>query len=338
MRDYIVKLVERHIGKGQKRGSEISLKCPFHKGGNETRPSFSVNVEKGLYHCFTCDVAGSMPQLLRLLGLPPSVIDQELEPIRQALLVNKRIRHLERAYKLGADRFVVEPILNESVLVPYNHCPLSLVESGFSEEWLKYKEIGFDPRLFRVTFPIRDMYGNLAGVSGRSEAEDAQPRYKLYSGGYTDKKGKKVVGDFGESFDEMFPNYRLKNHELLWNFELVYPRLFGEVDGTPLIVVEGFKACLWLLQNGFWNTVALMGSSLGWKQKEHILRLNSNVILMLDNDEAGQRGSRKAKSSLMRAGRMAHIAAYESEDLKQPDQLTQQQISEMLVTSIEKGI
>ena len=39
------------------RGDSFIAKCPFH---NEKTPSFSINDEKGLFHCFGCGVGGNI--------------------------------------------------------------------------------------------------------------------------------------------------------------------------------------------------------------------------------------------------------------------------------------
>lgn len=325
MRNYIESIVEKYVGKGSKRGSELILKCPFHKGGQERKPSFYVNLEKGLFNCFACHASGNISRLLFMLGVSHEQIDREIEPIKESLEENRKIEGLKRKGQLREDPFVADPILKESVIAPFFYCPMDLVDSGFSPEWLYYKQIGFDQKKQRITFPIRDMYGNLAGVSGRSTSPLDEPKYKVYRGGYTTESGEVVVGDFGEGFDEEYPNYKFKNHEYLWNFDLVYPRLFWGED-SPIIIVEGFKACLWLLQHGFWNTVALMGSSLGYKQLQQLQRVGSDVILMLDNDNAGIEGANKAKSKLLRAGKRAHIVKY-PDSARQPDDLTKEQLT-----------
>ena len=40
-----------------RRGREWLGLCPFH---NEKTPSFTVNEEKGFYHCFGCQAHGSV--------------------------------------------------------------------------------------------------------------------------------------------------------------------------------------------------------------------------------------------------------------------------------------
>jgi hypothetical protein len=46
-----------HIGESTANG-EIQVRCPFHKDGKEESPSASINIEKGLFKCFTCETEG----------------------------------------------------------------------------------------------------------------------------------------------------------------------------------------------------------------------------------------------------------------------------------------
>jgi len=49
-------IVGRHV-RLQRKGREHLGLCPFHK---EKTPSFTVNEEKGFYHCFGCGAHGSV--------------------------------------------------------------------------------------------------------------------------------------------------------------------------------------------------------------------------------------------------------------------------------------
>jgi DNA primase len=66
-----------------------------------------------------------------------------------------------------------------------------------------------------------------------------------------------------------------------------------EPADKPLVIVEGFFDCMKLHQHGCKKVVALMGSTLSAAQEELIRKYtdgNSHVIVMLDEDEAGQTG------------------------------------------------
>jgi DNA primase len=333
MRDYVIDLVQRYVdSRIRKSGDEnITCRCPFHKGGQETKPSFSVNVERGLFHCFTCHASGGLPKLLSMLGLPPHEVDKELGPIRGQ--IKNRLQHLRirtqkedtrwvRPVTLNDNFYKAPQILSESIISAFNWCPAQLIDMGFHQQWLQYLQIGVDRQNQRITYPVRDIYGNLAGfVGGRTNAGQL-PKYKVY-------KGKSIVdgvvipGDYGTWFDEEYPGYEFKNHEYLWNFDKVYPSMYFGKEVETLIIVEGFKACIWLLQHGWRNVVALMGDGISERQLELLLRVRANYLLFLDNNEAGQEATQKIGNVLQKAVPMVWAVQYppEADDECQPDDL-----------------
>ena len=56
----IVEVIGRYT-KLQKKGRSYMGLCPFH---GEKTPSFSVQPEKGYYHCFGCGVGGDVIKFL----------------------------------------------------------------------------------------------------------------------------------------------------------------------------------------------------------------------------------------------------------------------------------
>lgn len=325
MRGNIVALVERYVGRGKFSGeSNIMFRCPFHKGGEETKPSFSVNVDLGIFQCFTCKTSGNIIKLLKNLGVSDSVIDAETHELRKELDENReRLKWKKRADWLTRDPFLAQTVLPEAMLRPYLWCPTRLVEVGFQPELLQRMEIGFDRVNQRITYPIRDLYGNLAGISGGASVAGQYPKYKVYKGGYKEPfKGYWVPSPYGDWFDEKFPDYDFHNHHFLWNFDSVYPSLFfGHQENPYLILTEGFKACLWLIQNGYLNTVALMHSTMSERQASLVHRLRVNVILFLDNDPAGREGTRKIARELRKQQPGVFIAQYPHAEDCQPDDL-----------------
>jgi DNA primase len=141
--------------------------------------------------------------------------------------------------------------------------------------------------------------------------------------------GKKIGSHYGTWFDERFPDYKFNNKNYLWNFDKVYPRLFFANREETIIIVEGFKACLWLLQHGWSNTIALMGSALSEFQRNLIHRVRANVILFLDYNQAGRDGSFKIARTLQAFQPNVRIARYpeDAEEEYQPDDLRAEEIS-----------
>jgi DNA primase len=299
MREHVLSLLERYLPGSIRAGAggNVMLRCPFHKGGEEKRPSFGVNTDLGLFHCFTCHVAGDVRYLLKLLGLSRSQIDAEVAVIKPALEANYRKKEFEKEFFFSnTDPFRAKWVLPEVLLGVYDWCPAKLLEDGFAMDLLRDFEVGFDRVHNRITFPIRDMYGDLAGISGGRTLPNQEPKYKVYQGGYRDEKQHKwVTGDFGEWFDEQFPGFKCENHNFIWNYHRVLPRAMGTLSGDAdrVFVVEGFKACLWMVQCGYLNTVALMGSSISETQQRMLHRLGGKVMLLFDNDDAGRSATRR---------------------------------------------
>lgn len=338
MRHYIRDIVTRYLGRGRQSGeSNLILRCPFHKGGQETKPSFSVNVDLGVFQCFTCHTAGGIVKLLKLLQIPDSTIDAELKDIRQALDDSrKKLKHQKIAQYVMRDPFEATVILPETILRPYRWCPTGLVQQGFDPRWLEYMEVGFDRQNQRITYPIRDLYGNLAGISGGATYAGQNPKYKVYEGRRKDLATNQWIPSmYGDWFDEDYPGYLFHNRDFLWNFDQVYPRLFfGKEVNPSLIIVEGFKACLWLLQNGYWNTVALMGSTISARQRDLLSRLDVSFILFLDNDEAGIKGMTQIGRELFQKHSGVYLARYPNAEECQPDNLQLSGISAAISSAI----
>ena len=117
----------------------------------------------------------------------------------------------------------------------------------------------------RIAIPIHNAEGKIVAYAGRipGEPEEDTPKYKLPPGF---RKGLEI-------------------------FNL--HRAIQEPVETPLVIVEGFFDCMRLHQFGCRKVVALMGSTMTAAQEE-LLREHvtpqSQVIVMLDENEAGQAG------------------------------------------------
>jgi hypothetical protein len=345
MRDQVIAVLERHVDLGSYRfsgDSNIKIKCPFHKGGNESKASFSINVDMGLFQCFTCHVAGSIKVLLKMLGLPKDVIDAETKDLKALFDANIAALRLKRNTDcIGFDPFRTKFELPEMILAAYERMPTKLVMDGFTPDILQYCEVGFDPHQQRITYPIRDLYGNLAGVVGGRALDHQDPKYLVYSGKRKDQQtGKTVPSHFGFWFDEdqKYEGYVFDNHDYLWGFDRVFPRLFFGKEEQTLVVVEGYKAAMWCIQCGWTNTVALMGSSLSYRQKQLLLRVRqSRIVFFLDNNEAGRKGTRKIVSDLHRLMDGVLIARYPSDAHEecQPDDLTPEAVSLAITSALD---
>lgn len=197
--------------------------------------------------------------------------------------------------------------LDDKVLYAWAFEPTEWLEAGFDIDVLSDHEIGFDALNQRITVPIRDRHGHLVAVSGRAVHESQSPRYKIYKSEYR---------------DYLPAGYRAAKGSVLWRHHLLPDSI------NSLIVVEGFKAAMWLVQNGFPNVVATMGKNVTESQEGLLCAMRVPIIIMFDADDAGRKGAEALGINLYRSG--VSVSYVDMDDGLSPDDLTCGQITTAL--------
>lgn len=319
--DEVLQIASRYLRKVRVgANSELAAICPFHRkpgGGEEKNPSFTMNLSKGVYYCHTCHSAGNFRQFLKDVGIGHQVLHTQYAPLIEALQKNRKVDF----NPVRAKGIIAEDPLPESVLGLFDKCPLPMVDYElrlqeddpvFDEALLQRNDIGFDETNVRITFPLRDLLGNLIGISGRACDPAAFPRYKVYDTEYR---------HWGLPARE-----QTKKSSMLWNAHRVYPRVYRSRGKERVFLVEGFKACLWLQQAGVENVIALAGSSVSDYHQWILERMGARVALMFDNDFGGQNGLAKAAPHLAKSLDV-DIVQYEA---RQPTSMTLEELTETL--------
>ena len=257
----LIELIAPYLGDpvGSPSDGNYKYRCPFHKGGMERRPAFYINSSNGLAFCHRCNQGWNLLSLLKNLGCGHRIRDTVATMLEEMPLPVKQRRHLQ--------------ILPEELIGIFGEPPPDLLAHGFSQEVLLGHEVGVDPRRGWPIYPIRDHLGRLVGISGR--APDHR-KYHFY--------GAEDLTDFAD-----LASYRpVPKSQVLWNFHRIYPRGFHSTDVGQIIVVEGFKAAMWVEQCGYRDVVAVFGSYLSDEQATLLNRIEAEVIVFLDQDPAGQ--------------------------------------------------
>jgi DNA primase len=277
-------------------GSQRSGRSPFRE---DTKPSFSVNLEKGIWNDLGGRPCGpdGRPVPGNLIGL---VMAFEKCSFREALVFlqtkfvegqkpeeaaasEARGKVQEALRQEDAEADENEPFGQElkglrTAKIPY------FEQKGITEETVVKFGAGYCSRGLmksRVVFPIRDRSGQVLAYAGRAVREDQE----------------KAGGKY------RFPN-GFRKHLELFNID----RIAGDAETKKavrdfgIILVEGFSDVLKLCQHGFLNCVALMGTNFFEAQKEMLtdpaLNPTRRVTLFLDNDEAGRAGQEAAAKAL----------------------------------------
>lgn len=147
----------------------------------------------------------------------------------------------------------------------------------------------------RVVIPIHNTEGQLVAYAGRS-IDGSEPKYRVPAG-----------------FKKSLVFFNL--HRAL------------QSRGKRAVVVEGFFDCMKVYQAGVSCPVALMGTSLSERQELLLVEHFDQVIVMLDGDEAGRQSAAEISSRLVRR---LFVRVADLPEGKQPDQLSSQEIREIL--------
>ena len=135
-----------------------------------------------------------------------------------------------------------------------------MLKQGFKESTLRHFGVGFarcGELANRIVIPIDAKDGTIISLSGRAIDDETKPKYHIVGG--TDKS------------------------ITLYNISRV------DHGDDYIIVTEGFKSIWRLYDYGFKIVVATMGSSISDEQVKLLLSLGRKVIVIGDNDKAGQR-------------------------------------------------
>lgn len=301
-RNDIVDVVSGYVRLTKKTGANLFGLCPFH---SEKTPSFSVNPDRQIYHCFGCGKGGgvinfimevenlSFPEAVEFLArrvgmaVPEQAEDRESRKRERMLALNRdaaRFFHdrlstpegaVAREYiqKRGISRKMVTAFglgfaPNEwSSLVDAMHSKGYSNAEMFDAGLVRRGKNGsfYDTFRNRLMFPVIDVRGNVIGFSGR------------------------ILGD-GE------PKYMNSPETLVFNKSrnLFALNLAKKSKSGYIILSEGNIDVVSLHQAGFDCAVASLGTSLTPEQARMISRYTNEVIIAYDNDGAGQKASQRA--------------------------------------------
>jgi len=206
---------------------------------------------------------------------------------------------------------------------------LSLVdESELRDDKLLYsKEIedAWCPRTLNFLFfenhplvmPYRDAYGNIVGIVGRTLLSDSD-RQKNKISKY---KNTEFISNAYKKF---------KKGNFLYG---LYENKKAILENDGVFVVEGQFDVIKSVEKGFRNIVALGNSNMSTYQFSLISRYTNNIFLLLDKDEAGEKGRRRI---LDKFGKLANIHNFYLPDgYKDIDEFLSQNNYESLVFSVK---
>ena len=234
--------------------------CPLHgEVAGKSKPSLCIDVETGSWICFAGCGGGGIQQFLKEYGETEHKIKDKIKGVKSTK--KKKKKKIQQSF------------LPSALLGLFNYKPIDLVEQGFEEDVLLYHDIGYDNKRSRTTYPVFTREGNLIAVVGRRPTS----KFGKYVP-YTEKELLQLGVDSVPKYEKGL---------VFWREDKFFQTSSCHDRRKPVILVEGFKAALWLVQAGYNNVMALMGTHITDAHLHTLQGLGKTVILCLDGDTPG---------------------------------------------------
>lgn len=276
---------------------------------DEKTPSFTVSPSRGIYYCFSTAQGGDVidfvakiencspleaAQLLaerHQITIPPEIrqnFDEKSPGKNERQLYEKTCSFFaawcnqQLSLNSGPFNYFKERGLTDQTIAQFllGYCPSGpaavtvlindarrhgLLTSDLIQAHLIAEGASglYTPFEDRIIFPIADHLGRTCGFGGRIfRPNDDRPKY-----------------------------YNSREHDLFKKKQILYGLHLAKkmIQSTEKVyLVEGYMDCIAMVQMGYKNCVATLGTACTVEHLSHLSRLSQTVTVMYDGDEAGQ--------------------------------------------------
>jgi len=314
----ITELVGGYVRLTRRSGNNMFGLCPFH---SEKTPSFTVNSEKQIYHCFGCGKGGGAIGFIRDIENLPFQDAVEVLAKRVGMTVpqeegqaeaSNRRRRILQLNRDAAKHFY--SMLSTSLGAPAKEY---LATRGISKESVVRFGIGVAPDHWTSLYDKMTSKGYTkqelidaglcrAGKSG-SGAYDFFRNRLMFP--VIDIRGN-VIGFSGRRLDAE-KDYKYLNSPDTPVFtksrNLFGLNLAKTSKSGMLILVEGNIDVVMLHQGGFDSAVAPLGTALTAEQSRLLAQFADNIVVVFDPDEMGKKATLRAVSLLEKTGKNVKV-------------------------------
>ena len=309
----IVEVVSAHTDLRRQGARWVGL-CPFHE---ERTPSFSVDAQEKLYHCFGCGVGGDTIKFVEEkegLGFAEAVelladrygveLQREREDPRAEARRQQRRRLGELLDRTGA--FYAQYLWDSEEA---GKARAYLAERGLGEETLRAFAVGYAPSAWdtvllrgqRAGFKVDELRAVGLAQRGRSGGEYDRFRERIMfpirdrRGRTLGFGGRAMRSDQGAKYVNTAETDFFHKSQMLYGIDLAKEAI---AKSGRVVVVEGYTDVLALRQAGIGEAVGVMGTAITEEQVAALSGMVDEVVLALDADSAGQ-------DAMLRAQRVA---------------------------------
>lgn len=307
-RSNILEIISDYVAL-KKAGKNYRGLCPFH---SEKTPSFMVNEEKQIFHCFGCGEGGDVFTFLMKAGY--FSFPQAVEELAKRYGVKLPSRELSAIQKKEMTKKEVLFQINQ-IASEYFHDLLTrrregergrryLSQRGISQEIVSEHRLGTSTD--RWDGLVQHLQGKKVSLELAWELGLIFPKKKagsstLQEGWYDAFRGRilfpifdlhqRVIGFGGRVIKEGQPKYLNSPESSIYHKgETLYGLQVAKryaVEKDCVIIVEGYFDLLTLHQYGLKHSVATLGTALTTRHIQTLKRYTKNLITLFDSDQAG---------------------------------------------------
>ncbi|MDD9305025.1 MAG: DNA primase [Desulfobacter sp.] len=294
----------------KKSGRNFFGLCPFH---SEKTPSFSVNPDKQIFHCFGCSAGGnalsflmkyhgiSFPEAARMLARKYDIVveTKDIDPAkRKQILVKESLFKLNKKVMAGYNEMIQDGPMGGRVRA-------YLEQRGMTAETIDRFKLGYSPdawdflvSLFRKEKVSKNVAVNSGLILPRQQGNGFYDRFRNRLMFPIFDINMQVAGFGGRVMDDAMPKYMNSPETPVYSkSRILYGLHAAKIECRKqgkVFIVEGYFDFLSLYQSGIKNTVASLGTAL---TREHVRILKgyaSQMILVFDSDDAGINAAKRS--------------------------------------------
>ena len=305
----------------KKQGTRFVGLCPFH---NEKTPSFSVDAQQGLFHCFGCKRGGDLYKFVEYIEGVGFLDAVRLLGARAGIELAEDDSSEERDQResmLGALRFAAKFYFDRLKEAQGRRGLAYLKERGFAKETIQAFGIGYAPdswdALLEAARAASFKEETLEAVGLIKQRQSGDGYYDVFRDrvmfpilspvGKVLGFGGRVVPGSAQASDDYTPAKYINSPET----EVFHKKeaLYGIKQAKTAIraaeealLVEGYADVVSLHQAGINHAVACSGTALTTQQVKLISRYARSIVLLYDADSAGRAAAEKGIEVVLDGG------------------------------------